>query len=118
MKAAGKVALLDVAREDSDEPRPAPFPDQLVRAHDDTWRASRRKPDVSEDSHVGLTPRRSPRFVRSRSSASAAIQPDISTIGMPGPGCAAPPARYRPRTSRLRLDGLNAPTILPWLASP
>ena len=27
------------------------------------------------------------------SSASAAIQPLISTIGMPGPGCAAPPAR-------------------------
>ncbi len=33
------------------------------------------------------------------SSASAAIQPDISTIGMPGPGWAAPPARYSPVTS-------------------
>ena len=29
----------------------------------------------------------------SRSSASAAIQPDISAIGMPAPGCAEPPAR-------------------------
>ena len=29
----------------------------------------------------------------SLSRASAAIQPLISTIGMPGPGCAAPPAR-------------------------
>jgi hypothetical protein len=29
----------------------------------------------------------------SASSASAAIQPDIITMGMPGPGCAAPPAR-------------------------
>ena len=29
----------------------------------------------------------------SLSSASAAIQPLISTIGIPGPGCAAPPAR-------------------------
>ena len=43
------------------------------------------------------------------SSASAAIQPDISTIGMPGPGWAAPPARYRPGRSRRRLPGLNAP---------
>ena len=34
-----------------------------------------------------------PRPPRSRSSASAAIQPLIITIGMPGPGCAAPPAR-------------------------
>ena len=29
----------------------------------------------------------------SRSSASAAIHPDIRTMGMPGPGWAAPPAR-------------------------
>src|SRR5436305_14282672 len=29
----------------------------------------------------------------SRSSVSAAIQPDINTIGIPGPGCAAPPAK-------------------------
>ena len=29
----------------------------------------------------------------SASRASAAIQPDIITIGMPGPGWAAPPAR-------------------------
>ena len=31
----------------------------------------------------------------------AAIQPDIITIGMPGPGWAEPPARYKPRTSGL-----------------
>ena len=54
----------------------------------------------------------------SRSSASAAIHPDISTMGMPGPGCAAPPARYSPLTSGLRLAGLNAPNSRPWLASP
>ncbi len=30
---------------------------------------------------------------RSRSSASAAIHPDMRTIDIPGPGCAAPPAR-------------------------
>ena len=30
---------------------------------------------------------------RSRCRASAAIQPDIKTKGIPGPGCAAPPAR-------------------------
>ncbi len=34
-----------------------------------------------------------PRPPMSWSSASAAIQPDIMTIGMPGPGLAAPPAR-------------------------
>src|SRR5262245_10067801 len=56
--------------------------------------------------------------IPSWSSVSAAIQPDISTIGMPGPGWAAPPARYSPFTSRERLAGLNAPVHLPWLASP
>ncbi len=56
--------------------------------------------------------------VLSRSRLSAAIQPDISTIGMPGPGCAAPPARYSPARSRERLPGLNAPRNLPWLARP
>src|SRR5262249_47265895 len=55
---------------------------------------------------------------RSLVSESAAIQPDISTIGMPGPGWAAPPARYRPFTSGERLPGLNAPSHLPWLARP
>ena len=34
-----------------------------------------------------------PRPPPSRSSESAAIQPDIITIGMPGPGWAEPPAR-------------------------
>ena len=46
------------------------------------------------------------------SSASAAIQPDISTIGMPGPGCAAPPARYRPVTSGRAVRRLERPEPL------
>src|SRR5207249_10379357 len=54
----------------------------------------------------------------SLSSVSAAIHPPIRTIGIPGPGCAAPPARYSPATSADRFAGLNAPSHLPWLASP
>ena len=59
-----------------------------------------------------------PRPPMSVSIASAAIQPDIITIGMPGPGCAAPPHKYKPFTTRDRLPGLKAPVKVPWLAMP
>ena len=42
----------------------------------------------------------------------------INTIGIPGPGCAAPPAKYSPARSLRRLAGLKAPVNLPWLAKP
>jgi hypothetical protein len=58
------------------------------------------------------------RTATSASSESAAIHPDISTIGIPGPGCAAPPAKYSPGKSRDLFPGLNAPNSRPWLASP
>ena len=48
----------------------------------------------------------------------AAIHPDISAIGMPGPRMRRAAGEVRPLNVRAPILGLNAPKNLPWLASP
>src|SRR5262249_42878429 len=114
VKVPGDVPA-SVAAEQAKQPPPArrqPPTREPVRA------GGRGRPAPQPTPPAPTVPGPSRDGVMSRARASAAIQPDISTIGIPGPGCAAPPTRYRPGTSGERLAGLNAPSQRPWLASP
>ena len=90
-----KVFLQTVSRiagEDADQPRPRARQDRDASG---TGFRGRRVHAASPSGGAAAGFRRNaPRSAApSRSSASAAIQPDISTIGIPGPGWAAPPAK-------------------------
>jgi hypothetical protein len=49
--------------------------------------------------------------------AAAASRPDIAVMGIPGPGCVLPPARYKPWI-RLRAPARLKEDIHPWEAGP